>query len=271
MDLATPLGLLALAFGVGMYGTIIGAGGGFVLIPALVLLFDLQGATAVGTGAVALMTIGLTGAWSYDRSGLVARPVACWFALGSVPLALLSAWFLSNRIDSRAFNGLLGVLLLALAVAVVIGPSPVPTPHDPSSVPRRTTGSAPPLTAGGQRPPDRPRLVTAGSLVGITSGTFAVGGGLITVPVITRLQGLSPHRAAATTSATAMASSSAASIGHTVAGNVVWAKAGVLAVGAVVGSSLGAHLAGRLSHRTMIALLGLGLVGAGVPLLVDAW
>ena len=34
---------------VGIYGSVIGAGGGFVLIPGLVLLFDLEGVEAVGT------------------------------------------------------------------------------------------------------------------------------------------------------------------------------------------------------------------------------
>jgi uncharacterized protein len=125
MDVGTALGLLALAFVVGTYGTIIGAGGGFVMIPALVLIFDLQGANAVGTGAVTLMVIGVTGAFSYNRRGLIARPVAGWFALGSVPFALLSGWLLANRIDSRAFTGILGVLLLGLAALVVLGPAMV--------------------------------------------------------------------------------------------------------------------------------------------------
>jgi uncharacterized membrane protein YfcA len=251
MDVGTALGLVALAFGVGIYGTIIGAGGGFVMIPGLVLLFDLQGANAVGTGAVALMVIGLTGARSFDRSGLVVRPVAGWFALGSVPVALLAAWLLANRINAGAFNGILGALLVALGALVAIGPS-----LDQAD--------------GGEIPARPGPLSASGALVGLTSGTFAVGGGLITVPLLSRLQNLAPHRAAATTTATAMAASAAASIGHTVAGNVDWAKAGVLSLGAVTGALLGAQVAGRLSQRTVSVLLAVGLFSAGVPLLVEA-
>lgn len=250
MDLATVVGLLVLAFTVGTYGTIIGAGGGFLLIPALVLIFDLEGANAVGTGAVALMIIGITGAASYNRQGLVARPIAGWFALGSVPLALLSGWMLANRIDSRSFSGILGVLLIALAAFVVLG--------------RTMTQSSGPEMA-----PRRRALAAAGSAVGVTSGTFAVGGGLITVPLLARIQRLGPHRATATTSATAMASSAAASLGHTIAGNVEWAKAGVLVIGAFTGSSVGARLAGRLSQGAVLTLLAGGLLVAGIPLLVD--
>lgn len=251
MDPGTAVGLIALGLVVGAYGTIIGAGGGFVMIPGLVLLFDLQGATAVGTGAVALMVIGLTGAVSYSRSGLVAWPVAGWFAVGSIPLALVSAWLLANRIDADAFIGILGVLLLVLAVIVITG-----LHHHPAGDP--------------ELPPRPERLIPAGAAVGITSGTFAVGGGLVTVPALERMQRMVAHRATATTSATAWASSFAGSVGHAIAGNVEWDTAGVLAGAAMAGSLTGASAAGKLSAGTVRALVAIGLVAAGVPLLVDA-
>ena len=252
MDLTTALGLLALAVVVGVYGTIIGAGGGFVLIPGLILLFDLEGAEAVGTGTIALAMIGLTGALTYDRSGLVARPVAGWFALGSVPLALVSSWFLADRIDSGVFVSVLGFLLLGLAVFVVVTP-PVVEPIGATGVAARPA----PLAAGG-------------AVVGVTSGTFAVGGGLLTVPYISRVQHLGPHRAAATTATTAMASSLAASLGHSIAGNVVWSNAALLVVGAFIGSSSGARTAGRLLPTTVRGVWAAGLFGAAGPLLFDA-
>lgn len=251
MDLGTALGLIGLGLVVGLYGTIIGAGGGFVMIPGLVILFDLQGATAVGTGAVALMVIGLTGAVSYSRSGLVAWPIAAWFAVGSVPFALLSAWLLANRIDADAFIGILGALLLVLAVIVITGR------HQ--------------HRAGGAELAPRPnRLLPAGALVGVTSGTFAVGGGLVTVPILERVQRMVPHRATATTSATAWASSLAGSAGHTIAGNVEWDTAGVLAAAAMAGSLTGARVAGRLDAAIVRSLVAIGLVAAGIPLVVDA-
>jgi uncharacterized membrane protein YfcA len=251
MDVATALGLLVLAGAVGVYGTIIGAGGGFVLIPALVLLFDLEGVEAVGTGMVTLAVIGSTGAIAYNRAGLVDRQVAAWFALGSVPAALLFGWLLADRINADWFIALLGFLLLALAVFVVV----VPTPSG---------------AEGSPEPPKRVRLYFMGSAIGSLSGLFAVGGGLITMPTLSRMQKLSAHRATATTSATSMAGSIAGSVGHSLAGNVQWDKAGILMVGAFVGSSVGARTAGRLSSQTVLVLLALGLVAAGVPLVVEA-
>ncbi|MGI9605714.1 MAG: sulfite exporter TauE/SafE family protein [Acidimicrobiales bacterium] len=251
MDPATAVGLIALAFGVGAYGTIIGAGGGFVLIPGLVLLFGLDGVEAVGTGAVILAVIGLTGAVAYDRRGLVDRQVAASFALGSVPLALLASSLLAARIDSTVFIALLGFILLALAVFVVVVP---PIVED---------GSPP-------NPPMRDVLGLSGAAIGTMSGLFAVGGGLVTVPLLSRVQHLPAHRATATTSAAMSLSGLAAAIGHTLAGNVQWSKAAVMMAAAFVGSSIGARAAGRLSARVVLVLLATGLVAAGVPLLVEA-
>lgn len=249
MDLGTVAALIIFAAVVGAYGTIIGAGGGFLLIPGLVLLFDLDGAAAVGTGSVTLLVIGASGAVAYDRRGLVDRRAAVWFASGSLPVALLCGLVVASRIDRDAFADLLGILLLGLAVFVVC----MPTQHRVHDV-----------------PPDAvPRpLPLAGAFVGFLSGTFAVGGGLVSLPILARIRGLEPHRAAATTSATAMLGTLGGALGHTLAGTVVWSRAGVLTVGAVIGSTAGARIAGRLSARTVLALVAVGLVGAGVPLLV---
>ena len=249
MDAATAVGLISFALVVGAYGTVIGAGGGFILIPGLVLLFDLEGVEAVGTGTVTLVAIGITGAINYDRAGLVHRAAAGWFALGSVPAALLCAWFVADRIDADLFTSILGAVLVALAVFVLV------TPH--------TTAED-----GEINEPRRVRLASGGIGIGVLSGTFAVGGGLLTVPQLTSVQKLRPHRAAATTSATATMASLAGATGHTIAGNVVWSRAALLVAGAIVGSTLGARLAGRLPARVVLIGLAAGLVVAGVSLLL---
>ena len=251
MDVATALGLFALAAMVGTYGTVIGAGGGFVLIPGMVLLFGFEGVEAVGTGAVALAVIGATGAAAYDRQGLVARPVAGWFALGAVPIALLAGWQLAGRVDSDLFIAVLGFLLIGLAVFVLVVHS--------------QRGVAPE-----ERPTQRGPLLGVGASIGLLSGMFAVGGGLLTVPVMSRVQRMGPHRAAATTAATSMATGAAGSVGHALAGNVRWGSAAVMIAGAIVGSLTGARLAGRMSERVVLALLAAGLMAAGVPLIVRA-
>ncbi len=249
MDPLTIAALLVFAGVVGIYGSVIGAGGGFVLIPGLVLLFDLEGVEAVGTGAVALAAIGIGGARTYDQKGLVDRRGASWFAAGAIPSALFFAAVVADRIDSAVFVDLLGLLLLALAVFVVAMPTTIDGHGEPDLRSLRA------LPAGGV-------------LVGFVGGTFAVGGGLITLPFLARLRRLDPHRSAATTAATAMLSSLASSTGHAIVGNVRWSHAAVLAGGAAIGSTFGASRAVRLRPRTVLVLVACGLVATGVPLLL---
>ncbi len=123
MDIATALGLLLMAISVGIYGSIIGAGGGFLVVAGLVVIFDLSGATTVGTSVITTLFIHVTGALNYNRKGLVDRPTAAWFSVGAVPVAFLSAAFLAKRIPQQVFEVVIGLLLLALAVFVVARPS----------------------------------------------------------------------------------------------------------------------------------------------------
>lgn len=249
MDATTAIGMFLLAFGVGVYGSVIGAGGGFVMVAGLVIVFDLSGATAVGTSVVTTAAIQATGAYTYSKKGLVDRPTALWFVLGSVPVALLSAIFLADRIPEDTFEALIGLLMLALAVFVVF-------------VRRRDAPDGTTLA------PRRAALTASGSVIGILSGGFGVGAGLVAVPLFGRLQRLSAHRAAATTTLAGAFSGVAASIGHAVADNPKWTAVPFTMVGAVLGGRIGSSNAGRLSARTILVLLASGLIAAGLPLVV---
>lgn len=252
MDVATALGLFVLALTVGIYGSVIGAGGGFLMVAGLVLVFDLRGAPAVGTSVVTTLAIQITGAYTYTRKGLVDRPSALWFAFGSVPVALLSAVFLADQIPVDTFEAIIGVLLLVLAVFVMVVRRP-DTAADVTNAPRRIP------------------LVASGSAMGVLSGAFGVGSGLVTVPLLGWLQRLPAHRAAATTTLIGSLSGTAAAIGHTAVGNPRWSYLPFLLTGAVLGGRIGSSGAGRLSSFMMLVLLATGLVGAGVPLVIRAF
>lgn len=254
LEPGVAIGLFVLAVVVGAYGSVIGAGGGFLLIPGLALLFGLDGAEAVGTGVITLAFLHAAGAIAYDRQGLVERSVALWWVLAAGPVALLSGWLLTNRLDSDLLLTIIGVLMIALAVFVVVGS--IGAPRAGFDV-RNGSGVEPRVAA----------LLAGAAAVGFLSGAFAVGGGLVAVPYLARVQRLSAHRAAATTAAAGMVASTAAGVGHSLAGNVVWAYAPPLVLGAVIGSSTGARLGPRLSPGTVMALLSAGLMIAGAPLI----
>lgn len=249
MDATTAVGLIVLALAVGVYGTIIGAGGGFLVVAGLILLFDLSGVTAVATSTVATLFIQLTGAYTYNQQGLVDRRSSAWFAIGSVPVAFAAATWLASRIPQRLFELGVGLLLVGLAVFVVLV-KPEPAADDAPAEPRRGP------------------LVASGAAVGVLSGAVGAGAGLVTVPILRSIQRMSPHRAAATTTMVGAIGLFAATVGHTIVGNPNWSYTPFLILGAVVGARVGALSAGRLSGQTVLGLLAGGLLLAGVPLIV---
>jgi uncharacterized protein len=102
------------------------------------------------------------------------------------------------------------------------------------------------------------RIVAVGVIAGFTSGLFGVGGGIVIVPTLVLLAGF-PHKLATGTSLTAIVPISIAGIvGYATAGEVDWAAAACIAVGAVAGALAGT----RWLVRASTPLLQLGFSAA---------
>jgi hypothetical protein len=79
---AARLGAVGLV--VGCLAGFFGIGGGFLIVPGLILATGMPMIEAVGTSLVAVSSFGLTTALNYATSGLVAWPVALLFILGGL-------------------------------------------------------------------------------------------------------------------------------------------------------------------------------------------
>src|SRR5499427_9766172 len=104
MSLAHVVGYGALGVIVGAFGTLIGAGGGFVLIPVLVFLHPNEPAanlTAISLAVVCANS--MSGTFAYARQGRVDRVSALLFSLAGLPGAVLGAW-ITRFIDRRLFD-----------------------------------------------------------------------------------------------------------------------------------------------------------------------
>jgi uncharacterized membrane protein YfcA len=98
-----------------------------------------------------------------------------------------------------------------------------------------------------------------GALGGFLAGMFGVGGGVLMVPLLIVAGGLDQRRAAATSLLAIMPTALVGTVSYAIEGEVSWGTAGIVAVGGIVGSWLGARLLrlARLSvlHWSFVALL----------------
>jgi hypothetical protein len=118
------------------------------------------------------------------------------------------------------------------------------------------------MTAGA-----RVRGLLAGVVAGLAGGLFGVGGGIIMIPLLTGLLGLTQHQAHGTSLAAMGAAALVATIVYAAYGHVAWLTAVGVAVASVVTARYGARLASKTSpgglrraFAVFIALVALRLL-----------
>src|SRR3974390_3128955 len=108
------LGSAVVGFLVGMTG----AGGGALMTPMLVLLFNGKPSTAISSDLVAAVFMRPVGALVHLRKGTVNPRLVGWMVLGSVPMAFLGAYLLKlmGHTKSAQHN-----IEIALGAALLVG------------------------------------------------------------------------------------------------------------------------------------------------------
>jgi len=109
--------------------------------------------------------------------------------------------------------------------------------------------------------------------VGFISSLFGIGGGVIHVPAMIILLHIPVMYAVATSHFVLAFMSGGATIVHIIDGSLSGAeavKAIALAVGAVPGAQIGAHLSHRIKGRAVLLMLGFAIVVLGARLILKA-
>ena len=105
-------GLLALGFAAGMTGGLVGAGGGVLFVPALVLFADQSQLVAEATSLVGIVLVALVGTWRQHGYGNLRLKDGLLIGVLS-PLGVLVGVGLANAVPERALElSFAGVQLL---------------------------------------------------------------------------------------------------------------------------------------------------------------
>ena len=107
--------LFALGITTGIYGVLVGAGGGFILAPVLILFFSKDPEVAAGTSLALVSINSISGFIAYRKTGFIDVRSGLLFAVAAIPGSVLAP-FVLDAMPGNTFRTLFGVLLLALAV-----------------------------------------------------------------------------------------------------------------------------------------------------------
>ncbi len=218
-----------------------GMGGGALMTPALIILFNIAPSAAISSDVVASFILKPIGGGVHARRGTVNWRMVKWLAIGSAPAAFLGAYVV-DHIASKGFEDgikkILGVVLLVAAVAMLVKIVVQSRRNDQPKgmMDQRLVRPIPTLIVG----------VIGGFIVGMTS----VGSGsLMIVMLMLMYPMLTSREMVGTDLVQAIPLVGAAALGHIIFGTFQLGLTTSVLVGAIPGVYIGARISSRANDR----------------------
>ncbi len=269
-----PLGLL-----IGAFGTLIGAGGGFILVPILLLIYPKENPELITSISLAVVFFNaFSGSWAYSRMKRVDYRSGVIFAIATIPGAILGA-VSTAYVPRHVFDILFGIIMIGAAGFLWISAKDdaahaVAAAHRSDVTQTRTSLTSRELVdAEGVHyhyAYNRTLGVVLSVFVGYLSSLLGVGGGFIHVPALSRLLNFPVHIATATSHFVLAVMALTGTLVHVASG--VFAHGArrtiFLAVGVILGAQLGARLSNHVGGKWIIRGLAMALFFVGIRLIL---
>jgi uncharacterized protein len=262
-------GLVLLGVGVGAYGTMIGAGGGFVLVPVLLFLYPGDPPELLTSISLAVVFFNVvSGSAAYARQKRVDFVAGNVFALASIPGAVAGA-LVVGYVPRRTFDVMFAVMLLSVSTFLILRPAArvVQRRSRRGEVERELTDAE----GFTYRYSYNVYLGAAlSAMVGFISGLLGTGGGVIHVPIMVQVLLFPAHIATATSHYVLSISALSGTIVHLISGdlNGGFDRTAALGAGVLVGAQVGARLSRLLAGTQLIRLLAVAMAVVAVRLLI---
>jgi len=243
--------LVFLGFVVGAFGTLIGAGGGFLLVPLLLIGYHFPPADAVGTSLSLVFLNAASGSFAYLRQRRVDLQLGWKFAAATIPGAI-----------GGEFSLAFGVLLVLIAVLLFSGITAAPSARAGARRIVDTSGAAHVYHV------DAWKGVVVSLLVGILSSVFGIGGGIIHVPFLIVVLSLPVHVATATSHFVLSISTLVGAGTFFALGHVDLTTTALMGAGILAGAQLGARVSVRTRPVTIRRMLAVALALVGIRMVL---
>nr|WP_312291722.1 sulfite exporter TauE/SafE family protein [Clostridium chromiireducens] len=268
------LWLAPLGFFVGAFGTLIGAGGGFILVPILLLLYPDKSPDTITSISLAVVFFNaLSGSFAYSRMKRIDYKSGIIFAVATLPGSILGS-VITSYIPRQFFNGIFGVILVIVSIFLFVRTKEerigcdivvrkgyvTRTVIDNEGI--EHTFSYNPVIG-----------IVVSVFVGFMSSFLGIGGGIIHVPVLVNMLNYPVHIATATSHFVLAVMSFSGTLVHIVNG-VLQSSAiqtAALSIGVLFGAQLGAKLSKKLHGVAIIRSLAVALAIVGIRIFFMAF
>jgi uncharacterized membrane protein YfcA len=234
----------------GFLGGLFGKGGSAIATPLLSLL-GFPGFVAVASPLSATVPGTFLASAQYWRSQLLDWEVVWWSAGAGIPASVAGS-YLTRYLGSRPLLVATALIVLGFGLSFLL-------------MPRERGTSTETVTEIAVRRPSywHLRLVAVALSAGMFAGVLANAGGLVLAPGFARFLKLSLKQAFACSLAVSCILAVPGTVVHAYLGHISWTVAGLVALGMVPFSRLGARLAIGTGARRLERWYGLGLTALG--------
>ncbi|HEX5457227.1 MAG TPA: sulfite exporter TauE/SafE family protein [Candidatus Nitrosotalea sp.] len=243
------LWLVPLGFVAGIIGSMIGLGGGFIVVPVLTF-FGFSPTLAASDSLFAAFSNSIASTASYARQKRIVYSLGLKLAVISIPGTILGA-YISEDISPPVFKILFAMVLVSSGVYIYLRRKMESREHNLSK---------------------QLMVFVAGAsfFAGIISSLFGIGGGSVFVPLMVIAIGLSMKLAAPTSQFILMFAAASGMIMHSILGHPNYYEAGMLSIGSFIGGLVGSKLSTRVNERKLRLCITLVLGIAAIKLVIDA-
>jgi uncharacterized membrane protein YfcA len=249
------LSLFAICVLAGFFGSLVGLGGGIIVVPALTLIYGIDIRYAIGASIVSVIATSSGAAAAYVREGMTNLRTAMLLEIGTTTGAVSGA-FLAGILQGPWLYMIFGGMLAASAAAMLLRlrDSARPVPPDPWADRFQLHGSY--FDESRRRDVEyRVAHIRLGLflmyLAGAASGLLGIGSGVLKVPAMDLAMRI-PIKVSTATSNFMIGVTAAASAGvYFARGDVDPFIAAPVALGVVLGAVAGSRLLARIDNRML--------------------
>lgn len=282
MDFLFYLLLFVGAILAGLLGSMLGVGGGLIIVPLLNLGFGIPLNKASGASLIAVIVTSSAGSTYYVERKIVNLRLAMLLEVATVSGAILGA-FLSALLapivlGQAILRVLLGVILVYAAYYLTIRRNSMNEQSKPH--PARTGGIMEDIPGTfndealrkdvGYSARNIPRGLVASLGAGVVSGLFGIGGGIVKVPAMILLMDVPTKVATATSNFMIGVTGAAGAPIYFVTGNILPGIVAPVTIGVFAGALVGSRLSSRVQSVWLKRIFAVFLIATAIELIAKA-
>ena len=269
------VGLLMIAGGAaaGVFGSLLGLGGGVLIVPLLTLGFGLELREAVGVSLVSVIMTSSVAAGVYLERHVANLQLGMRLELFTAIGALVGgsiAFLIDERLLAVLFAGLLVYVAISMLRSSEVEPDGAEVgASEPAA---REKGEPEPVDTDAGGPGYEVRNIRLGIVgatgAGVLSAMLGVGGGVVKVPLMNLAMGVPLRVSTATSNLMVGITAAASAVIYVIHGEVDPYVAGPTAIGVFIGASLGSRVAHRIDLQILRMLFVVVLLVTAVQMLI---